>query len=238
MAGVAAGLLPAAGRQRAAEATGLPLEGGDEEAKAWSSWEGAGANRGQVKQILPPPRTSACEPVVGDFVLTLRKRLSVSNAGGWFDFILGGWPISSLGSAAVFAHHPAWLSVSFIKGSPTPRSSWLWAVAGSRPVDSGRCRLFLPQRPVGRCLQVPSTLGTGDFPRLGRHFTCLTGALLRRRRSHTQPHCIFLVSRLSWKKKNNPTRLPDFDSLAQPMLIEASGAGLVVTSRCTWAWLH
>ena len=206
MAGVAAGLLPAAGRQRAAEATGLPLEGGDEEAKAWSSWEGAGANRGQVKQILPPPRTSACEPVVGDFVLTLRKRLSVSNAGGWFDFILGGWPISSLGSAAVFAHHPAWLSVSFIKGSPTPRSSWLWAAAGSRPVDSGRCRLFLPQRPVGRCLQVPSTLGTGDFPRLGRHFTCLTGALLRRRRSHTQPHCIFLVSRLSWKKKKQPNQ--------------------------------
>lgn len=211
----------------------MPLEGGDEEAREWSSWEGAGANRGQVKRILTPPGTTACEPVVGDFVLTLRKKLSVSNAGGWFDLILGGWPISSLGSAAVFAHHPAWLSVSFIKGSPTPRSSWLWAV-----VDSGRCRLFLPQRPVGRCLQVRSALGTGDFPRLGRHFTCLTGALVRRRRWCTQPHCIFLVSRLSWEKKNNPTRLPDFDSLAQPVLIEASGAGLVVTSRCTWAWLH
>lgn len=40
------------------------------------------------------------------------------------------------------------------------------------------------------------------------------------------------------KKQKNPTRLPDFDSLAQTVLLEALGAGLLVTSRCTWAWLH
>lgn len=39
------------------------------------------------------------------------------------------------------------------------------------------------------------------------------------------------------KKQKNPTRLPDFDSPAQPMLVEASGAGLLVTPRGTEAWL-
>lgn len=38
--------------------------------------------------------------------------------------------------------------------------------------------------------------------------------------------------------KKTPTGLPDFDSPAQPMLVEASGAGLLVTSRCTRAWPH
>lgn len=85
------------------------------------------------------------------------------------------------------------------------------------PVDSGRSSPSLPQRPVSVCLQVPWV--AGDFPRPGHHFTWLTGAFVRRRRrrSHAQLHCIFLVSRLSWKKQQQKNPRPGFLILtAQP----------------------
>lgn len=44
--------------------------------------------------------------VVGDVALTLRSRLSVSNARAWFALVLGGWPISSLRSAAAVCTSP------------------------------------------------------------------------------------------------------------------------------------
>lgn len=153
--------------------------------------------------------------------------------------VLGSQPLSSLGSAAAFVDHPRWISLSFVMWSPS-----MWGLRGKPGV-------WIQEEEAYSCLgdlsvhafRCPMWLGTS--PGWAITSRGLAGTFVRRwRRSHAQPHCIFLVSKLSWKKTTTtkktptPTRLPDFDSPAQPMLVEASGAGLLVTSRCTRAWPH
>lgn len=164
----------------------------------------------------------------------------MSNAGVRFDFsverpahFLPGW-------CCCLCIHPS----GWVRALSDPHPAGITDVGaqgpgggGSWPVDSAGYSC-LKELSV-RAFKCHLPLEAGDFPGLGCHFTCLTGAFVRRsRRPHTRPHCIFLVSRLSWKKnKKKPTRLPDFDSPAQPKLAEASGAGLLVTPRGTEAWL-
>lgn len=111
---------------------------------------------------------------------------------------------------------------------------------GEPACDAGSCRLFLSKQAASLCPLVPSARG---FPQAGPAFHVFRRSLGQNEEVAHQPHCIFLGSRLSWnktrkKKKKTPTRLPDCDSLAQPLLTGASGAGLLVPSRGTWAWLR
>lgn len=133
--------------------------------------------------------------------------------------VLRGQPISSLGGAAAFAIHPSgWVPAL---SDPHPTGTRMRGRRAGVEVGAG---LWIQPDPGYSCLKDLSVcafkchlpLGAGDFPRLGCHFTCLTGVFVRRsRRPHTQPHCIFLVSRLSWKK--NKKTQPGFLILtAQP----------------------
>lgn len=158
-------------------------------------------------------RAPWCSSVAGDFALTLRKRLSVSNARGWFALILGGWPISSLSSAAAVCGHQLTcfrleLLLSGSPPDPGPAPPHRHPDCGDLewcpPVVSGRCRSsHLGDLSV--LLQLRLRWGWG-FPRAGPSFHVFNRSLGQRRPSHTQPHCIFLVSRLSWKKnRRTPT---------------------------------
>lgn len=144
---------------------------------------------------------------VEDFVLKLRKRLSVSNAGVRFDFsverpahFLPGW-------CCCLCIHPS----GWVRALSDPHPAGITDVGaqgpgggGSWPVDSAGYSC-LKELSV-RAFKCHLPLEAGDFPGLGCHFTCLTGAFVRRsRRPHTRPHCIFLVSRLSWKKNKKKT---------------------------------
>ena len=74
---------------------------------------------------------------------------------------------------------------------PPPQATRLWGLGGCPPVVSGRCRLIPAS---ATCQSLPASAlcaGGWGFPRAGPSFHVFNRSLGQRRRSHTQPHCIF-----------------------------------------------
>lgn len=114
--------------------------------------------------------------------------------------VSGSQPISSLGSAA-FVNHPEGIRLRFVVCSPSPQSSWMWGVGG-------KAGMWIQEEEAYSCLsdlsvwafRCPTRPGTSPGWAVASRGSA--GAFGRgSRRSCAQPHCIFLVSRLSWKKQ-------------------------------------
>lgn len=103
-------------------------------------------------------------------------------------------------------------------------------------MDSGKRRLSLPRDLSVCAFKCLGGLGTSPGWTAPSPFN---GSACQMAQEVAHPTSLYFSSwQVVLEKTKNLTQLPEFDSPAQPVLVEASGAGLLVTSRCSRAWLH